>query len=240
MIQNIDFLPATYHQSRQRKQKRIWRRGVLVLFLGLIGVGTLTQWKQHHRLIRTRDELQQQGRKMLQQLESPAAVQARIQHLETRADLVTALRLRVPPTRILASLTDCLPEFVSLTELRLQSDTRPQPRSAASAPPHPRAEKKEEQPDASPVEIDLKQLQEQQDRQARYVTLNGIAPDDLSISQFLANLQQSRTFDEVRLQYTNEHRHGEHLLRAFGMRLRVRSAHAPSYGLEEVAARPSS
>ena len=221
MVHDIDFLPDSYRQQQERRQRRHWRQGVFAIALVLIGIGTLGRYQTRTRLEVTRDRLRKHANQMSTQLQSTASLQREIERQRALANLRAYLSVRVPPTRLLAEVTNCLPEFVSLTDYRLFAETQT---SSAIHSPRARRAKSIEQSEAGilPETQDLKQLQESAKESALLVTLEGIAPDDVSLSKYLAALEQSGIFQEVQLLFTNQHVDQDHELRSFGIRLQVR------------------
>jgi Tfp pilus assembly protein PilN len=216
MLIDIDFLPASYQQRRERGRKRVWRRGVFLVLLGLLMLGGLKQRQTRLELVRERDELRRRGADMLAQLGSADALRSQVRALDTRAELIGRLSVRTPPTRLLAEIAAALPEFVTLTEVRLgherlATNVSTTAENNGSPPAEP-----------SPVEKDVAQLREQAETQAIVVTVHGVAPDDLAVSKYLAALQETGSFDEVRLQFADQHTYRDHPLRSFAVQLRVR------------------
>jgi Tfp pilus assembly protein PilN len=218
MIPSIDFLPTSYHQKRQAQQKTLWRRGVSVVFVALIAAGAFGQWQSRLRLQTTRDGLRKQVADMTIQLAGRDAIKHKIEQLDCQANLIACLRVHTRPTHVLAAVVSSLPEFVTLTELRAAYDA-----DASSALRLPPANQQQtEAAQKSAAQIDLDQLQEDARQNSLFVTLAGIAPDDVAIAQYLVALQETHTFDDVQLHYTDQYTLRDHPLREFEIRLRVR------------------
>ena len=221
-IQSIDFLPPSYHQERLRHQKKLWHRSVVVVFLVCIVAGTIQQQRTRLALQATRDRLQQEADRMTAQLRSPDTIKQQIRRLDLQARLITHLRLRVPPTRIIAAVANNLPPYVTLTDLTIRLETAPvspkardtKPAAPATTPTTRLAE-----------EIDLDHLHATAREMHVVVTVGGFAPDDVAIACHLASLQAAGLFSEVKLLFTDEHLLHETALRKFGMRLAL---HPPS------------
>ena len=193
MIQTIDFLPTSYHQKRQTQQKTIWRRGVFFVFVALIAAGAFGQWQSRIRLQTTRDDLRKRVADMTIQLAGRDALQRNIEQLDFQANLIAGLRVRTRPTRVLAAVVGSLPEFVSLTDLRAAYDAHAS--SVLHASPTDQQQTEAEQKSAA--QIDLDQLKETTRKNSLFVTLAGIAPDDVAIAHYLVALQDTNTFDDV-------------------------------------------
>ena len=225
MVQQIDFLPTTYRQTRQCRQRMVSRRFLLVVFLGMIVAGT---WQQRHiqaRLQAQRDRLQSQAKRMDAQLDDADKVRQQIDKLEIKANLITRLRIRVPPTRLLAAMTECLPTYVRITQCRStfsSFEDKSAGKSAAHEEPAAEAEAEEESAEA----VDLKALQEQEKQTALFMTVSGVAPDDVAISHYIQNLELTDLFDDITLLYTDQYMFQAQRLRSFEMRIRVKKPSA--------------
>lgn len=226
MIPSIDFLPIEYRQARKLRQKRLWQRGVAVALVVLLALGVVGQRQRRATLVANRDRLRDQSAKMLTQLGAPDALRRQIQTSELRANLVSRLRVRPAPTRLLAAVANSRPPSVSLTSLRLTTEPLHSRRSNSETPaiasvPAPDANRQK------PPEVkDLDQLRTQDEKQGLFLLLDGLAADDVSVSQYLARLEQTGLFDDLHLIYTDRYRHGDTDLRRFAIRVQVRRVQA--------------
>ncbi|MGE3314798.1 MAG: PilN domain-containing protein [Planctomycetaceae bacterium] len=228
MLPQIDFLPKSYRQVQVTRRRTAWRSSVAIAFLALALLGTFAQYRVRKSLEASRDELKTHAEKMASKLENDDVLYKRIRDLDAKANLVTRLRIRVAATKVLADVTSTLPQFVSLSEFRFNLETSG-PR-AAEKPVRGRG--------AQPVTpvlashaLDLSRLDELDERSMHTVSLRGSAPDDASVSNYLAALKSSGTFDEVHLLFTERQVIRDQELRSFGVRLRVRK---PRVDVEEV------
>jgi len=229
MVQDIDFLPASYKHERERSRKRLSRRITLVVFLSLIVAGTWQQRRNRLTLEAQRDRLQLQAGRMLSQLGDPEQIKAEIRQRELHANLLAHLRLRVSATRVLAAVVRCLPKYVSLTrcELNLEEKSAPrQVRAVTAGKVHP--ENRQEAKPKPPAERDLQAIRDESDHKVVTVSIEGLAPNDLAISSYIAALHDAGLFDDVQLQYSDTYEYGEHQLRSFEIRLQVRRPRASS------------
>jgi Tfp pilus assembly protein PilN len=232
MIPKIDFLPGSYHQRRQSHQKTLWRRALLAVFLGLIVIGSLGLTQTNSELRGQRDALLGNARAMHAKLGDRGLLKREISRLDAEANVVTLLRINAAPTRVLAVVTESLPRFVTLTELRLT-------REKTSSGGHSSTARDAAADSASlfPAERDLARLRDAAAETAVVVSLKGVAPDDIAISILLAALHSTGLFHDAQLLYTDQESVGEFTLRSFAIRLRLRSpwaatTSAESYGLE--------
>ena len=222
MVQQIDFLPTCYWQMRHRRKKKVWRQAVLVVFLSMIVVGTLQQRHIRANLEAKRTRIQNQANQMTAHLENADALRQQIHQLDAKANLVANLRVAVRPTRILATVTNSRPEYVTLTELHMSYDDL-----AKKTPAKSRSQASQDGQDASTnelaEELDLKERAKTRGQTALFVDLKGIAPDNVAISSYLDALEQSGLFDEVEWINTDEYDDpNEYQLRSFEFHLRVK------------------
>jgi Tfp pilus assembly protein PilN len=219
MLPEIDFLPASYRQNQLKHRRQTWRGVVAVAFVALAGLGTFAQYRIHGRLEASRESMQSHAEQMTSQLDNADELYRRIRDLDAKANLVTRLRVRVPPTRILADVTSVLPEFVSLTEFRMNIET-----SSAKAEEKPKRGPAAQNAatDISPQAADLARLDEIDRRSTHVVSLRGLAPDDVAVSKYLAALERTGNYDQVQLLFTDHYTIRGQELRSFGIRLEVR------------------
>jgi Tfp pilus assembly protein PilN len=222
MVPTIDFLPASYHVQRQREHKTLWRRMMVSFFLALAVLGTWQQRQIRRKLETRRDELQAKAAGLVQAVPQRSKLDQELQDLETKSQVLTTLQLRVPLTRVLAAVTQSLPELVSLSECHAESGSM---ETASTAPlvmtPAPLTKEK-----APPFNADLTELRNAASRSAMMLTLSGIAPDDLAISSYLVALRETKLFERVTLAFTGQHQVREENWRQFQIRLQVRNPEA--------------
>lgn len=219
MVPQIDFLPATYHLQRQREHKTLWRRVTVLLFLTLAVLGTWQQRTLRTKLESRRDELRARAEGLTQALPVEAKLDQQLRELETQAQFLTTLEFRVPATRLVAALTNSLPEFVSLSECQAEVSVI-EGAVVATAPTVAPSAIKEKLP---PFEADLVELKNAGARTTTMLTLTGFAPDDSAISRYLVQLKETGLFERVTLAFSGQYRIRDEALRTFQVRLQVKS-----------------
>ncbi len=223
MVPQIDFLPATYHVQRQREHKTLWRRMFVFFFLVLAMLGTWQQRDLRRKLEARRDELQSKAEGLLQPVKAQSKLEQQLKDLETRALLLTTLELRVPMTRVLTAITSSLPELVSLNDCQAETALKETSNTRSGTPLLPVANKDKS---PNPFESDLNELRNATKLSATMLTLSGIAPDDLTISQYLVALRETDLFERVTLSFTGQHTVREETWRKFEVRLQVKNPEA--------------
>lgn len=227
-VQDVDFLPVTYRLTRLKKRQTIWRRSSLVVFIGLIAAGGLGQIELRRQLVKNRDTLRADADRVRLQLGNPDDLRGKINRLRAEADLLTYLRIRVPPTRLLAGVSNALPPYVTLTEFDLRCELPPI--VAPVGPPNSDAAKSSTR---LPREKDLDELQKMAAGTKLCVNVSGTAPDDNAIAEFLKALDRSGNFVEVTLLFTDLLVIDDSNFRRFGIRLLVKP---PEFTTEPPAA----
>lgn len=226
-VDDIDFLPAGFHDRQRQRRARGWRWGFAAAFVGLAGLGLAGNYLQHARLQAHRDRLAPQAQAVADLDRQTADLRNRIESLGLKADLRARLRLQPATTRLLAAVAAPLPPHVTLTDLHFGEEV-----AAEIVPASSQAAQASDQPPQPPVRQDLDRLAVASDRRS-VLTVRGLAPDDAAVSDYLAGIGRAGLFDRVRLLFTDRHDYHGHELRAFSVELRVRrlvppSSHAPA------------
>ncbi len=221
-IQDVDFLPLSYRQMQVRRRSTVWRRAAMALFVLLIALGSVGQYRSRLNLERARAKLKESSQRMLSQLDDPAGLQQKIARLDARANLLTFLRIRVPPTRLLFGITNSLPQYVNLSNIDVKFEpltASPLPAGGLAAPATPQAAPVAP---ALPQDKDLADLKKTAEAEAVFVAIIGTAPHDNAIARYIAALQRTGLFAEVHLQFTDQLQLNDDVLRRFAMRLKVK------------------
>lgn len=200
MTQCIDFLPDHYHEIQKRRQKRVFRRAALAMFLILVFVGMLEQWRQRRVIQGQIDRVAGRIGDIDRQLGTSAEVQQEIEELDRRSDLVASFRVQVATTRLLAALNECRPPHVSLAEVRMSHERVRQKAEAETGKPPARRDKQKAAPSLKQRLVnELQQLRERRLQHELVIRIQGMAPDHLAVSEYMASLDQTGFFLEVRL-----------------------------------------
>ena len=214
-VTTVDFLPADFRAERRRRRVRRGRGLIATAFLLLLLLGLAGNHVQRARLRADLDRLRPQAANVADLRKSLGQLTQKIQQLDVQADVRSRLRFRPAPTRLLASVTSAMPDRLTLQELEIREE---RPVATYTAPTRKGRDDKTEKP---PEQVDLERLLADQTRQI--LTLRGFAPDDATVSQYLVNLRETRTFDDVTLLFTDRHDRDGAEVRAFSVQVRVRS-----------------
>ncbi|MEO1996099.1 MAG: hypothetical protein ABGZ17_12575 [Planctomycetaceae bacterium] len=221
-VPDLDFLPASYRKKLRRRQKQIWRRGILGVFLLLIVIGSLQQQQTHRRLQRQLNKLHVQVKSMMDPLQDPQAIQADIRDLDRQCNLVSQLRIRIATTRLLEAISRRRPRFVSLSDIHLTYETAVEPPVATKTDDGKRRTSSSEKEPTDPFLVDLNQVRTKRRSQDLIVVISGLAPNHLAVAQYMAALQNVGYFKQLWLVSNEPHLFAQQKLRSFTIRLQVR------------------
>jgi Tfp pilus assembly protein PilN len=194
----INFVPDDYVQQRQSSRANILYLMMLTAMLGAIGVTFgFIKMRQHA----VQEELAQLDLRMKQtQQQLSELEQLEKQRVTMMKTMVMTAELLEPIPRsvVLASLTNNLPSGVSLVEFNLLEKeitvARPAPKTVAGASQYQaKAEAAKQQELAKPETLVQSSLD-----------IKGIAPSDIQVAAFIANLSGSIMFDQVALVESKE------------------------------------
>lgn len=217
MIPEIDFLPASYREVKRRHRNRIWRRTIVVVFLTLVTLSTVRQREIQHELQTKKETLEKRIQQMHEQLEDPVQLTRQIELSDIRADLLAGLLLDESPAQLLTITSHALPEYVSLDEFQFQFE------KVAHQEKSPGSKKKKTPENQIPEKVDLENLKQHRTGEQLVLLLQGMAPDHLSISGYMSNLDQIGVFKEIDLIQSNETLFEGEPMRVFRLRIVVKA-----------------
>jgi Tfp pilus assembly protein PilN len=187
----INFVPDDYVQQRQSSRANILYLMMLMAMLGAIGVTFgFIKMRQH----RVNAELAQLEARMEQTKQQMAELEKlekqRVNMMKTMV-MTAELLEPIPRSVVLAGLTNNLPSGVSLVEFKLDEKeiavSRPAPAKAAGASQYQAKAATKEEPVRADTKVETN------------FEIRGIAPSDIQVAAFIANLSNSIMFDQVAL-----------------------------------------
>lgn len=191
----VDFLPAHYHERSTKRRTDLWRLGVVGL-LGSVVAGTA--WAAHRLHCQAQAELATvdalNGNSSSTKIRL-AELQAQLQPLRARAELLTYLRFPWPKSQIVAAVVQPLPSAITLTRLHVVRESSDKParqepaRTAASAPAA----------NPTPEPSDLQRLRAECDPQRCVVQLAGTVSEPTALYEYLGRLSDQGLFARVEL-----------------------------------------
>ncbi len=208
----IDFVPDDYIQQRESNRANLTHLLFLAVLLSAIGV-TFSIIKIRQRAARKElavlTQQMTQAHKQIAQLEElKTKSKTMMKTMVTTAELLEPIPRRI----ILAALTNNLPIGVSLVEVKLSEKeiTR-----AASAPA------KTSRYQAAGAKAAAQQEPPQKGYETT-IEIKGIAPSDIEVAAYIAQLSSSVLFDSVALVESKEHKIDEGRLREFKLKTMLR------------------
>lgn len=191
----INFVPDDYVQQRHASRANVLYLMLLMAMLGAIGI-TFGFIKMRQRAVQT--ELVQLNERMAKAQQQIAQLEDLKEKSKTmmKTMVMTAELLEpVPRSIVLASLTNDLPSGVSLLEFGLEEKETQIVRSASKSSGGSQYKNKSATASAPA---------EPQKNVSTNLQIKGIAPSDIQVAGFIANLSNSILFDQVSLVESKE------------------------------------
>ncbi|MDY7109431.1 MAG: PilN domain-containing protein [Planctomycetota bacterium] len=220
MSNNASFLPEDY---LARKAERRTNLICLVLFaVVMLGVFlafmvTNQKWSQVKRDQMTINSSYQTVAEEIREL---TELQEQKDEMLHKAELAAALVERVPRSILLAELVNRMPDRLSLLEFDLTSEKiKPVIRRVSSGDEDDNRLKARRGKTKEEAAEEVQKI-----RPPRYrvsVALVGVAPTDMEVSQYLAELNTYPLFEEVTLEYSEEKEIEGQVMRKFEIKLRL-------------------
>lgn len=212
MAKNTSFLPEDYLARRiARRTNLLCISLFMVVMAGVVGGYFVTDHES--QLVRVEQQkVNHRFSEAAKRLEQLQKLQNKKQQMIEKAKVTSALVEKIPRSTLLAELINNMPTRLSLLSLNLDTKTlhRPPPRTALQ-----RARRKQHDQAAK------------QDFQVRVpetrmiVSLVGVAPTDVDVSQYMTNLSKRPLFKDLSLEYSEQARIDGRTMRKFGIQMRI-------------------
>lgn len=196
VLQNIDFLPAEYRQQTDKRKGMPYRLIIVAICAVLVGLAQTAQTYFARRAKAELAEVNPQYDMVLKLNAQLSDLQTKAQNVRAAADLHAYLRHPWPASQLLAAIYACVPEPITLNELRIRRDAS----RGNQGPARSLAERQaEEQAQAKlpPAMRDLKSLRDAFDRSTTTIQLTGITDSGPAVHRFLAELAENDLFTKV-------------------------------------------
>ncbi len=195
MANNESFLPEDYLQKKIATRTNAICVTLFVLVMaGVVGAFFVTD-RQRGEERALQAHVDEQFREAARRIDQLDQLQADKKLMMRRKRVAEVLVERVPRSVILAELTNLMPSTLSLLEFDMETNVlrtaaRPMTAIQREAQKNQRGRDKlaQAEPDIKPTELKL--------------SLIGVAPTDLEVSQFLAKLNQHELFQNIFLRYS--------------------------------------
>lgn len=207
------FLPEDYlAQKAERRTNLISLSLFVVVMVAVLGAFLVTnrQWKQ---IKKQQSQINLAYQQAGEQIQAVNELEQQKDEMLRKAEIVSALVERVPRSILMAELINRMPNRLGLIKFDLKSEKIRQVRSAKPLPQTGRH--------AGPSRGQTLREASEQVRKIeapRYtvtVTMVGVAPTDLEVSRYLAELNNYPLLDNVSLDYSSEKEFEGEIMREF-------------------------
>lgn len=216
-MSNASFLPEDYlAQKAERRTNLICLTLFLVVMLAVFGAFLVTN-QQRTQVKSSQRAINAQYQDAAQKIEKLNELDQQKDEMLNKAELAGALVERVPRSILLAELINRMPPRLSLLEFEMKSEKIKAPAAEAVKAPSGRL--------AGPARAKTKDtvLQEQgridPPRHQVEISMIGVAPTDVEVSRYMAELNAYPLLRNVSLQYSEEREIEGQMMRRFAIRL---------------------
>ena len=197
MINEIDFLPVAYLEAGVHRKNVTLRFVFVGVFAALLVFALLFQQHLRRRAEAQLADLMPEYSRAVADSKQLSQLQVRVKQVEKQAELYAYLAHPWPRSRIVAALSESLPDEIELERIDVAREPIPGAReenhSAAAAQPGTAA------PKVEPAEHDLAMLRDEWDRSQVVVNLVGITEDPTILNHYLEQLGRVTLFRRVDL-----------------------------------------
>lgn len=213
---NASFLPEDYLEKRiQRRTNIISLLLFAVVMAGVVGAYAVTD-RQRVEVGVLQKQVNNRFEEAAKRLEQLDQLQHKKEQMIQKARVTAVLLERVPRTMILSELINNMPSTISLLELGLDSHVVQTPMRAANAMDKARQEKKARKAEekSGQPEPEIKECE---------VTLavQGVAPTDVQVAQYMTALGRSLLFTDLNLAYSEEVSIDDQVMRRFRIEMKI-------------------
>jgi len=209
LYQEVDFLPAWYVEREGRR--RCGHRVTAMLAVLIVGVAVLAvqAWAARSKVQDLYHHKQELLEKTRRQVTEARKLRLSLTNLQKELRVHRLLHQPINFSQITGTLAAVTPDAIALTGLAMEVEqitiTRP-------APPSTAAEKK------AGAKKDV--IREQ--RPVVAIVIDGLAPSDVDIANFIGRLAESNVFENVKMVYSRQGRREALVTREFQLRMEVR------------------
>jgi len=192
----INFVPDDYIEQRQSSRVNLLYLMLLMAMLGAIGITFGFIKMQQRKVASELNVLNTRMDDAKQQIAQLEELKTKRKTMMKTMVMTSELLEPIPRSVVLASLTNDLPGGVSLIELELQTEEihKKIPRSESNSASGSKYNSKAAGAEAAESQVTVE----------TNLTLKGIAPSDIQVASYIANLSQSILLDNVELVESRE------------------------------------
>ena len=219
-MSDASFLPEDYLAKQSERRTNIISLVLFVVVMGAVFGAFLVTNRQASLVKETQAEINQQFKDAALKVEELNELEQQREKMLHKAELATALLERVPRSILLAELINRMPDRLSLQEFELKStivkkkapvskdDTKSLSKGKKNGPDRPKT--REEAMEERQIEVP---------EQIVEVVMIGIAPTDLEVSNYIAQLNAYPLAQRVTLKYSIQVEIDERMMREFRVEL---------------------
>lgn len=198
MKENINFLPEDYLQKKAQQRTNIICLLLFVVVISAVAAGWLLTESRRKTMELEKVDMEQKMALASDSLKKLDELEKQRKLMEEKAELSAMLTEAIPRSLLMATITNNLPQGVSLISYKLGSKEI----KVAPAPVAKTAAKKAtySKKAATPVvpKIDVKKFQTE-------VDFVGLAGSDLEVAKLISDLSKSHLMSNVSLKFSEEH-----------------------------------
>ena len=198
-MNEIDFLPLQYHHKHAYRHAKPWQIIVVISFLGLVVLVTISQ-KIHRRFVENElSALTPDYERAINYQKQLSDVQSQLHKLDMEAELITYLHHPWPRSQLLSSLLSRLPREITLQQLQIVRETD---QSATTPNRHLNAvleNTAEQQKAMLPAQRDLHVLRNQCDTRQTVIVLLGTSTESAADRSVLNDITSNTLFSKADL-----------------------------------------
>ena len=215
-MNSASFLPEDYlEQKAERRTNVICLTLFAVVMVAVFGAFLVTnrQWTQVRSAQHSINAAYQEAAMQIEQLTQLETQREQMLH---KAELAASLVERVPRSILLAELINRMPPRLSLIEFTLTSEkivVTAAPAATAASTGRLAGGKPQRVPTKEEVGAQSKRVEPT--RYLSKVTMTGVAPTDLEVSRYMAELNGYSLLQNVALEYSEEHEIEDQKMRQF-------------------------
>jgi len=222
MANNESFLPEDYLQKKITvRTNAICITLFVLVMVGVVGAFFVTD-RQRGEVRTQQAQVDEEFREAARRIDQLEQLQKDKKLMMQRRKVAEVLVERVPRSVILAELTNIMPATLSLLEYEMETKAlkgAPRPLTAIQREAQKRQKNKKTTDFGPPAPV-IKPTEV-------LITLIGVAPTDLEVSQFLAMLNRHELFDDIFLRYSEGTTLEDQEMRKFEVELTLNQTIAP-------------
>ena len=215
-MSNTSFLPEDYLAQKAERRTNVICLTLFGVVMTVVFALFLFTNKQRSRILADQEEINLRYQKAAMQIEELTKLEEQKEQMLEKAELAAALVERVPRSILLAELINRMPPRLGLLSLEMDSTKLKgvAPRDDKKTTGRPQRAKTKQEADQEVTKVEA----------PRYIvslSMVGVAPTDLEVSRYMAELNAYDLLRDVRLEYSEETEVDERIMREFRIHMRL-------------------